>query len=164
LLAALTALVALAGACSPVTISRIGPPVPPRDPGCDLEVLEEGEKPTRPYRDLGVVRLDNCQDYLTPPCRTWLAEAACELGGHVAYLPEDGRPQTDFAPLTFRVVVAAYIAELRPAADDVVLDALTCDPPCQAGEVCSGGICKPAEDCEEPVDAGVAEPPDRCVE
>jgi hypothetical protein len=167
----LPGLVALAAAwlmvaCSPVTISRIGPPVSPRDPDCDLEVLEEGETPSRPYRDLGVVRLDNCQDYRTPPCRTWLAEAACELGGHVAYLAEDGRPQTDFAPLTFRVLVAAYIADMRPDPDsDVVLQALTCDPPCQAGEVCSGGSCLPADEgCDEPGETDGGEAPDRCVE
>jgi hypothetical protein len=162
---ALAALAWLISACSPVTVSHIGPAVPPRDPGCEIEVLEEGETPTRPYRDLGVVRLDNCQDYRTPPCRTWLTDAACELGGHVAYLPQDGRPQTDFAPLTFRMLVAAYIADLRPdPQSDVVLEALTCDPPCNPGEVCSGGSCRPAEDCAEAAEPDGGEPPDRCVE
>jgi hypothetical protein len=164
--AALAAIVGLLIACSPVKIARIGPSVPPRGEPCDVEVLEEGQVPDRPYRDVGGVELDNCQDYRVPPCRTWLVDAACELGGHVAYLPEGGKPQTDFAPLRFRLLVAAYVADLRPDPEtDIVLKALTCDPPCTAGQVCSGGTCKPADaGCDEAPPSDTDEPPDRCVE
>ena len=160
-----TALALATAACSPVFVSRIGPPVPPRDPGCDLELLEEGQLPNRPYRDVGMVELDNCQDYRTPPCRTWLEEAACELGGHVIYPPEDPPPRNDFtAPLRFRLFVAAYVSALRPDPDsDIIFNAVRCDPPCADDERCVGGNCKPAEDCDEP-DTAAEEQPDRCVE
>jgi hypothetical protein len=151
-------------ACSPVFVARIGPPVPARDPGCDLELLEEGELPDRPYRDVGLVELENCQDYRTPPCRNWLEEAACELGGHVIYLPEDAPPRNDFtAPMRYRVLVAAYVSALRPEPDDIVFTAVRCDPPCAEGERCVGGACEPAEDCDEP-DTEAEDPPDKCVE
>lgn len=138
-------------ACSPVFVAHIGPPVPPRDPGCDLELLEEGQLPDRPYRDVGLVELDNCQDFRTPPCRGWLEEAACELGGHVIYLPEDPPPRNDFtSPLRFRLLVAAYVSALRPDPEsDIIFNAVKCDPPCAADEKCVGGECKPAEDCDE---------------
>jgi len=152
-------------ACSPVFVSRIGPPVPPRDQGCDLELLEEGQLPDRPYRDVGMVELDNCQDYRTPPCRGWLEEAACELGGHVIYLPEDPPPRNDFtSPLRFRLMVAAYVSALRPDPDkDIIFGAVKCDPPCAEGERCEGGACKPDADCDDP-DTDAEDPPDKCVE
>lgn len=150
--------------CSPVFVSRIGPPVEPRDPGCELELLEEGQTPSRPYRDVGLVEVDNCQDYRFSPCRDWLEQAACELGGHVIYPPADPPPANDFtSPLRFRLLVAAYVSELRPDPEsDIIFNAVRCDPPCADGERCVGGRCAPAEDCDEPApDAGQ---PDRCVE
>jgi hypothetical protein len=152
-------------ACSPVFVSRIGPPVPARDPGCELELLEEGQLPDRPYRDVGMVELDNCQDYRTPPCRTWLEEAACELGGNVIYPPQDPPPRNDFtAPLRFRLMVAAYVTALRPDPEkDIIFNAVRCDPPCEEDERCVGGSCKPAEDCDD-LDTEAEEQPDRCVE
>jgi hypothetical protein len=114
-----------------------------------------------------VVALENCQDYRTEPCRGWLREAACELGGQVAYLPSEGREPSAFGPVTYRVLVAAYVADLRPEpATDPVTRALTCDPACGAGEVCQHGRCRPADDCGG--DAGASSTtdptPQRCVE
>ena len=39
-------------ACNPATISRIGPAVPARGPDCEIEVLDDDQAPSRPYRDL----------------------------------------------------------------------------------------------------------------
>ena len=74
--AAGAALTALLLACSPASVSRIGPPVPPRPDDCEIEILDREEKPSRPYRDVGMVSLENCQDYRTPPCSEWLRRAA----------------------------------------------------------------------------------------
>jgi hypothetical protein len=135
-------------ACSPAAVTRIGPPLAPRQNDCAVEVLEDGSAPTRPYRDVGMVTLQNCQDPLTLPCRRWLEEAVCGLGGTVAYLPEHQRPRADLpAPMTFAVMAAVYVADLFPSAEtDAVLGS-------RAGE----------QDCEE--DAGLREEPaGKCVE
>lgn len=119
--------------CSPVSVSRIGPPVDPRSADCEIEVLEEGTLPTRPHRDVGMVSLENCQDFRVNPCKKWLVEAACSLGGHFAYRTEDqnlrdGRPDMYAGPITYRVVVGAYIADLVPDADkDPVLNSQQSD-------------------------------------
>jgi hypothetical protein len=102
----------LAAACSPVTVSRIGPDAPSRPAGCAVEVLEPGQLPDRPYRAVGVVALENCQDYRREPCRSWLVDAACGLGGHAAYIDEGGRPDSGIGPPIFRVTVAAYVFDL----------------------------------------------------
>ncbi len=155
-------------ACSPSSISRIGPSVPPRSFDCDVEVLEKGNTPSRPYRDVGVVALENCQDYRTMPCRKWLTDAVCELGGHVAYLPEEGGPVKEFGPVTFRIVAAAFIAELPyNLEDDPVYQSLVCDPRCKKDETCVDGSCKKTSDtdCQTKVEK---EPDDfkagRCTE
>jgi len=135
-------------ACSPATATRIGPPLAPRPNDCAVEVLEDGLAPVRPYRDVGMVTLQNCQDPLTPPCRGWLEEAVCGLGGTVAYLPEHQRPRGDMpAPMTVAVMAAVYVADLFPSAEtDAVLGSRAGGP-----------------DCEE--DAGSPEEPvGRCVE
>ncbi len=152
--------------CTPATISRIGPPLDPRSADCDVELLEEGEKPSRPYRDVGMVTLENCQDYTTRPCVTWLNEAACQLGGSVAYLPEEQRPTSDMvvAPMTFRVMVAVYVADLITTRDDAVLNSRKCDPPCGAGKRCGNLECVSADaDCGEP-SKKEEEPADKCLE
>jgi len=153
--------------CSPATISRIGPPIPPRAKGCDVQILEKGEKPSRPYRDVGMVTLENCQDYRTPPCKRWLEDAACELGGSVAYEDENQRPQGDIvAPMTYRVLVAAYVADLAPGANDPVMSSRPCIPPCLEGERCVAGRCVRGEgpDCDEPEAGGEEVSVDKCVE
>ena len=135
-----------AWACSPVTVSRIGPPVPPRSRGCDLDILDPGDAPSRPYRDLGVVALDNCPDYRTNPCRRWLVDAACDLGGQVAYITGGGRPDSGIGPVTFRVTVAAYAADLSGSLPE--------------GAVRSGADCDTAP--ERGDESG--QPLDKCVE
>ena len=145
----------LASACSPAVISRIGPKVPARGEGCDVEILEEGAAPSRPFRDVGMVSLSNCQDYRVEPCLSWLKEAACELGGHVAYLPKTARADTasPTGHVTFKVMVAAYVADLRPdVSSDPYLKSRSCDPPCASGERCENRTCVPAtaSDCEGP--------------
>jgi hypothetical protein len=123
---ALAAAAFLLVACSPAAIVRIGPPLPARPAGCGIEVLAEGA-PSRPYRDVGLVELSNCEDYRDPPCRLWLEDAACELGGQVAYLPAEGRTQSGIGPVTFRVMVAAYLSKLRPDPETNPVDrALSC--------------------------------------
>jgi hypothetical protein len=148
--------------CSPVSISRMGPAVTPRPSDCEIDVLAEGALPSRPYRDLGVVALKNCQDYKSGLCLRWLTEAACQLGGQVAYLPKEGGPVVDSQPVlteqggalvtsdsvTYRILIAAYVADLNyHLADDPVYKAMVCDPHCKEGETCSDGKCKPSEDC-----------------
>jgi hypothetical protein len=132
---ALAAAAFLLAACSPAAIVHIGPPVPARPTGCGIEVLGEGT-PSRPYRDVGLVELSNCEDYREPPCRQWLEDAACELGGQVAYLPSEGRTRSGMGPVTFRVMVAAYLSELRPDPESSPVDrALSCrDAGVPAGE------------------------------
>ena len=137
----------LAG-CFSATVSRIGPPVPPRNPDCDIEVLAPGQRPSRPYRDVGMVTLENCQDYMTPPCLGRLEKAACGLGGAVAYFDEDQKPAADIvAPMTYRVLVAAYVADLVSGEDDPVLGS------------------KKSADCDEAFEHGSDEVMmDKCVE
>jgi hypothetical protein len=148
------ALVALlVAACSPVTISRIGPDLPRRPPGCAIEILDPGRVPDRPHRVAGVVALDNCQDYRAEPCRGWLEDAACELGGHVAWVEDGGRPDSGVSPMLVRVTVAAWVSELVAGGRD--------DP--FAAEMRRRGA--PEPDCGD--DAGTepgGEAPERCVE
>jgi hypothetical protein len=143
-------LASLAAGCSPAVISRIGPAVPARGESCGIELLEPGELPQRPYRDVGVVSLENCQDYRDPPCRGWLTEAACELGGQVAYVPDETL-RDGFGAMTCTVTVAAYVADLRPDPEnDPVLGA-------ERREL--------VPDCDSVEIAGSNEPlPQRCVE
>ncbi|MFO8072446.1 MAG: hypothetical protein R6V85_11285 [Polyangia bacterium] len=149
--ALLAALALLAAGCSPAVISRIGPPVPSRGESCGIEVLEPGEVPQRPYRDVGVVSLENCQDYRDPPCRGWLTEAACELGGHVTYVPDETPRDGGFGAMTCTVTVAAYVADLRPEPEnDPVLGA-------ERGELIPGCDSFENEGSDEPL-------PQRCVE
>lgn len=137
-------------ACSPASISRIGPPLPARLAECDIEILDPGAAPERPYRDVGVVTLQNCQDFRTRPCRDWLVEAACGLGGQVAYIHADARRADSpvVEPMRFRVMVAAYASDLRPdMANDPVAKALACAAGADAGP--------PAKPVEQP---------ERCME
>jgi hypothetical protein len=149
---ALPLLALLAAACTPVTVSRIGPDVPPRPAGCDVEILDPGRVPDRPHRAVGVVALENCQDYRTEPCRGWLADAACGLGGHVAWIDDSGRPDSGLGPMVFRVTVGAYVLDLPGGAGDPFADEMRRRR-------------APAPDCDEPSDAGPDEGgADRCVE
>ncbi|MCP4603104.1 MAG: hypothetical protein GY847_21750 [Proteobacteria bacterium] len=160
----------LAGACSPASISRIGPSVPPRQANCEIESLKKGEKPSRPYRDVGMVALENCQDYLTLPCSEWLRKAACELGGQVAYILEGGFPSNQFGPVTFKVMVAAYVADLRYNLDnDPIYRSRTCSPPCIGDEKCVDGACRPASEADCEVEAAEKknkenDPVERCTD
>ena len=149
----IAALLLLPAGCAPTKISRIGPTVPPRGEGCGIQVLDPGAEPDRPYRDVGMVTLEACQDYRTPPCRGRLTDAACELGGHAAYLPEGGgRPRGPVVDkVDYRVLVAAFVADLRvPIEENPVARSRICDPPCGADELCRDGACQPADDCGEP--------------
>jgi hypothetical protein len=114
-----------------------------------------------------MVALENCQDYRTPPCRNWLADAVCELGGQVAYFSEPDRPESQMGPVTFRILVAVYVADLRPdVANDVVMQSRVCDPPCKEGEICKGGQCRSASeaDCDKPAPVKNEPKPDRCTD
>jgi len=97
------------GGCLPVSATRIGPPRPARDAGCEVEFVTAGE-PTRPYRDVGGLTVQNCQDWQAAPCREWIREAACGLGGEVVYQLADQRPTALVASeaMTVRVIVAAW--------------------------------------------------------
>ncbi len=128
-----------AAACGPAQISRIGPSVPPREQNCEVEVLEPGETPFHAHRDIGMVSLQNCQQYHVNPCRKWLVDAVCEMGGQVAYLPNPEPPRNDFDPVNFRVLVAVYTIG-GPRAEE--------DPP--------------ANTCKEPAPDETA--PERCME
>ncbi|MCP4675135.1 MAG: hypothetical protein GY854_06440 [Deltaproteobacteria bacterium] len=164
---AVVAMLVPAVSCSPATVSRIGPSVPPRTDDCDIEVLEPGETPSRPYRDVGMVTLENCQDYRSPPCREWLRRAACEIGGQVAYFTDEGRTNEQFGPVTFRVLVAAYVADLRydPKTDPLYRSRL-CDPPCKEDEKCEEGTCRPAAgaDCTDKDTSENENQVERCLE
>ena len=97
--------------CSPVSISRIGPARPSRGKGCEVDVMPPGEEPPHPYRDLGVVHLTNCQEYTSGPCRKWLIDGVCTLGGNVAYLLDPTPPKNDFDAVNFRVTAGIYVEE-----------------------------------------------------
>lgn len=142
----------LASACSPAAISRIGPTIPARSEDCDVEILEEGAIPNRPYRDVGMVSLSNCQDYRTEPCLSWLRKAACKLGGHVAYSSTQSQPVNQTGHVTFKLMVAAYVADLRPdISGDPYLESRNCNPPCKSGERCENKVCVSvtSNDCED---------------
>ena len=166
--------VAFAAACAPVTISRIGPQLAPRQEKCAIEVLEPGQAPQRPYRDVGLVTVETCEDYRTPPCRAWIEEAACRLGGQIVYADENPRPLSPATPpLRARVLVAVYVSDLRPDPEtDPVLRSRTCDPPCGAGMRCVNRECVPAdapcpaEELKTPEKAAppAAEAPEKCLE
>ncbi|MDJ0761724.1 MAG: hypothetical protein QNJ97_01950 [Myxococcota bacterium] len=157
-------------ACGPATISRIGPRMPQRPADCQIEILPEDQVPSRPYRNIGMVALKNCQDFRTQPCSNWLRKAACELGGQVAYLPPRDRPDSPMDAVNYRVFVAVYASDVRgDPADDPVVKARTCDPPCTEDERCVDGICKNAADCEAAAAAlqkqeEATPSPERCTE
>ncbi len=116
--------------CIPASISRIGPPRARKPEDCEIRVLPPGETPDRPWVDIGVVHLENCQEYHVGMCRKWLIEKACELGGEVAYLPDPEPPKESVHPVpimptnndmrvsdpaavvNFRVLVAVYAVGL----------------------------------------------------
>jgi hypothetical protein len=96
-----------------------------------------------------MVSLENCQDYNFPPCRTWLEKAVCELGGQVVYEPEEGHRLNEFGPVTYRLLVAAYVADLRPSPDDPVFKSRLCDPRCAKDERCIDARCVANVPCAE---------------
>ncbi len=170
-------------ACSPAKIVRMGPEISPRSANCEVEVLKKGEVPPRPYRDIGLVELKNCEDYMRLPCRKWLTQAACKLGGQVAYLPDQGGPVLDSStllrsqgrhvidgPVTYRIIIAAYVADLDYDVDtDPVVNSRICKPRCKENEACVNGTCKRSEDCEEKKGEATDKDPDdsksgRCSE
>jgi len=162
-----------ASACAPLNVAHIGPQLEPRGAGCTVEILDRGEVPNRPYRDVGLVTIENCQDYRTAPCRGWLEEAACGLGGQVAYVSEDRRPDSGLSPaMRVQVLVAVYVSDLRPEPEtDPVLGSRTCDPECAEGSTCEGGECKPTGKAgctggeQKPSHTGPpVEGPEKCLE
>jgi hypothetical protein len=170
---ALFAAALAACACAPLYVTRIGPQLPPRAEGCTVEILDRGETPARPYRDVGLVTIENCQDYRTPPCRGWLEEAVCGLGGQVAYVSEERRPDPGLSPAPMRVqaLAAVYVSDLRPDPEtDPVLNAGRCDPACEPGTRCVDGECRPAATAgcagaaEGPATSRPVEGPEKCLE
>jgi hypothetical protein len=165
---------ALLAGCAPVTVARIGPALAPRQERCEIEVLDRGQTPQRPYRDVGLVTVETCEDYRTPPCRAWIEEAACRLGGQIVYTDENPRPASPASPaLRAQVLVAAYVSDLRPDPEtDAVLRSRTCDPPCGAGQRCVNRECVaadapcPAGELKTPETAAppMAEPAEKCLE
>ncbi len=160
--------------CSPAKIVRMGPEIPPRSADCEVDVLKKGAVPPRPYRDIGLVELENCEDYMRLPCRKWLTRAVCKLGGQVAYLPDQGGPVLDSStllrsqgghvvdgPVTYRIIIAAYVADLVYDLDtDPVINSRICKPRCKENETCTNGTCKPSEDCKEKKGEATGEDPD----
>ena len=129
--------------CSPVSITRIGPPLIPRGEDCEVQIFEEGDLPNRPYRDVGMVTLDNCQDHRVPPCAKWLRKAVCEVGGSFAYpaqgagtdaadyFPDDGLTASGAHMMTVRMMVGAFVVDLVPGPP---LDAPDCEGPQEASD------------------------------
>jgi len=160
-------------ACAPMQVTHIGPKLPPRAADCTVEILDRGETPTRPYRDIGLVTIENCQDYRTAPCRRWLEEAVCEIGGQVAYVSEEHRPESGLSPMRAQILAAVYVSDLRPDPEtDPVLNSRTCDPPCGTGSACVDGECAsagtpgcPAGGAEKPPQGSPpVEGPEKCLE
>jgi hypothetical protein len=111
-------------ACSPVSISHIGPALPSRGKGCEVVVFPPGEEPPRPYRDIGVVHLTNCQEYTWGPCKQWLIDGVCELGGNLAYLPDPVPPKNEFDAVNYHVTAGVYInASSAETTEDVTCEA-----------------------------------------
>ena len=160
--------------CTPYATTQIGPALASRPPDCEIAVLKPGETPARPYRDVGVVSLEHCQDYQIPPCREWLRRAACDLGGQVAYLDEYKRPRDPsdavINPIAFRVLVAAYVADLYGNVEnDPVYRSRSCKPPCKEGMQCTDGKCSAVKaNCDSKTDrvedAGVTKSPQKCLD
>ena len=156
--------------CSISEVTRIGPAVPSRGKDCGIEILKEGEKPSRPYRDIGMVSLNNCESYLTPPCVGALKAEACALGGHVAYLPEKTVPDSEIGPVVYRVMVAAYVAEVDAlTGSDPLAKSRTCTPKCEEGETCMNRECRPFEEaagCDSQAEESLSEEnhTDKCLE
>jgi hypothetical protein len=133
----------IAWSCSPVKITRIGPPLIPQSEDCEVQIFEEGDLPNRPNRDVGMVTLDNCQDHRVPPCSKWLRRAVCEIGGSFAYPAQGaGTDAADYFPnddltassahmMTVRMMVGAYVVDLVPGP---LLDAPDCEEPQEASE------------------------------
>jgi len=159
-------------ACVPLHVTRIGPALGPRAADCTVEVLGRGEVPSRPYRDVGLVTIENCQDYRTAPCRRWLEEAVCGLGGQVAYVSEERRPDPGLSPMREMILAAVYVSDLRPDSEtDPVLGSRVCDPPCGPGSACVDGACAPAGSTgcaggeKKPASTGApVEGPEKCLE
>ena len=132
-----------AWSCSPVSITRIGPPLIPRGEDCEVQIFEEDNLPNRPYRDVGMVTLDNCQDHRVPLCSNWLRKAVCEIGGTFAYpVRRAGTDAADYFPndaltasgahmMTVRMMVGAYVADLIHGP---LLDEPDCEEPQEASD------------------------------
>jgi len=160
-------------ACAPVSVSHIGPRLAPREEKCAVEVLDKGETPGRPYRDIGLVTVETCEDYRMPPCRTWIVEEACKMGGQIAYVEESARPNAPtVAPLRARVLIAAYVSDLRPDPEtDPLLRSRTCEPACGAGMRCVNRECVPSGDADcaakelkTPEKTEASQPSEKCLE
>ncbi len=136
--------------CVPASISRIGPLRPPRKTSCEIEVLAPSLKPSRPWVDIGVVLVQNCQEYHVGLCRKWIVQKACELGGEIAYLPNPKSPQNEKRDnINYRVLVAVYAST----------NAKVTDPP--------SVVLKSMEGCTEPKaepDSKSDENENRCTE
>lgn len=135
--------------CTHISTTRIGPPLDPKPQDCEIEILAPGNAPLRPYRDVAVISLRNCQEYQSGPCKMQLTKEACSLGGDVAYvqsydISNDGRPDSLAGDVTHKLVIATYIASLRPAKDDPVLNATPAAP-------CDDSV-KDANESETPED------------
>lgn len=149
------AVVSLFGGCSPATSTRIGPPVPPKQEGCSIDILDVGAVPDKPYRDVGVVHLKNCQSYKSGPCREWLIKEACKLGGDVAYNEvnnmNDGRPDNTAGAITYQITIGTYIKNLNT-------DTLKVTP--------AGSEHEQEKGCEAPVESEKQETPEgmQCTE
>ncbi len=113
--------------CAPYTITQTGPALDPKSENCDITVLSPGKTPDKPFRDIGMVSLKNCQDYQSGLCLKYLKKAACGLGGSVAYAPKDlmrdGRDDNIAGQITVSVTIATYVSMLPIKTNDPVLNA-----------------------------------------
>lgn len=148
-------------ACSTTSVTRIGPAHPPRGPHCEIEVLEPGQNPTRPYLDVGMVTLENCQDYRTRPCQDRLVREACQLGGHVAYVQAPSNAEPELGQMRFRVMIGAYAGQWLGDPNDPLRLSRTCEPACSPEQICHNRTCIDAADLQ-PCEEGPQE--SRCVE
>ena len=156
---AVTLALLLAAACSGVEVTQIGPKRVSRADDCDVEVFFSSP-PSFPVMDIASGRA-MCQVLSgRTACMEELRKAACRAGAHAMYgFAETVRADYNYVSATFGVhdaiVTHRPIRETpakAPASPAPAGDGPACDPICSPGFACREGQCLPQ--CNPPCEAG----------
>jgi hypothetical protein len=158
--AALATALLMAAACSSVEVTRIGPKRASLPNDCDIEIFFSSPPPY-PVVDIASGRA-MCEVLSgRTACMEELRQAACRAGAHAMYgFAETVRADFNYISATFGVHDAIVThrpirdAPVKPqaaaASDDD--DDQACDPICSPGFACQAGQCVPQ--CNPPCQAG----------